>query len=154
MSDDETSRFTASCWKAEEAALRLIARAEQSSLGLTAKLVRKGFSADEVRTVVSSLLDRNLINNERYAELWVRSRLSQGKSPNWLFSSLLKRGIDRKSALSALEKVLDPETEHELLLKFVEKAGISGHAGEIFPRKRLKSEGFSSNALDAYYCIL
>ena len=151
--NEETSRFTASCNKAEENALKLIARAEQTTQGLTAKLERKGFDLPVIREVISGLLDRGLLDDERYAVLWLRSRLAkQAQSPKWLLLSLRKRGIDRHSSKKALEKVLDPETEYSLLLKYIEKlVKTFKNTEEAPPRALLKHEGFSVESLDRYF---
>ena len=151
-SEEEALRFAASCYRAEKAALKLIARAEQNSLGLTFKLERRGHDAPIVKAVVSRLLDRDLLNDERFAELWLRSHLSYGKaqSPQWLLASLGKRGVDRNSSQKALKSLLDPETEYALLLRYLEKAGIDKEK-ESFLRSRLKNEGFSYDVLERYF---
>jgi regulatory protein len=151
--EEEALQFAASCYQAEKVALRLIARAEQSTLGLTAKLERRGCDSPVVKAVVSRLLERNLLNDERFAKLWVHSRLSYGKakSPLWLRGSLGKKGIDRNLANKAVESLLDPETEYALLLKYLEKAGISDGRNESYLKTQLKSEGFSYEVLDRYF---
>ena len=113
----DKENFTASCSKAEAIALRLIARAEQTSFGLKAKLERRGFEAAVIKEVIEQLLNRELLNDERFAGLWIRSCLNRkALSPLRLLASLRKRGIDRHSSLKAMEKVLDHETEYALLL--------------------------------------
>ena len=151
----EASRFTASCNKAEEAALRLIARAEQNSLGLIAKLERKEFDTNVIKAVISGLIERGLLNDERYAELWLRSRLAKKiQSPKSLLISLRKRGIDRNSAKKALEKVLDEDAEYALLLQYLEKLEKTppSKAKKVpSQRAQLKYEGFSALSLDRYF---
>jgi len=76
--------------------------------------------------------------------------LKKPPSPQWLLAALGKRGIDRKSSLSALNKVLDLQTEYELLVKYLEKAHFP-QSRRVFPlRTQLKHEGFSSTVLDEY----
>ena len=137
----------------EKAALRLIARAEQNSSGLTQKLLRRGFNPDEVKALVSSLLERGLLDDARYAELWIRSRLSQKKAPSpfWLRMSLEKRGIDREFARNALEKLLDSETEYSLLLRYLEKIGFLDAKNTDYLRPQLKNEGFSFDVINKYF---
>jgi regulatory protein len=145
VSEEETSEFNALCLKAEKAALNLIARAEQNSLGLTAKLQRKGYDMPVVKTVISSLSERGLLDDTRYAECWLRSRLSleKAQSPHSLLVHLRKRGINRNSSQEALKNVLDPEMEYKVLMKYAEKNN---------PNKfDLKSEGFSSEAIEKYF---
>lgn len=150
--EEEAFRFAAVCYRAEKAAARLIARAEQSSFGITVKLERRGYEAAAVKAVVSLLSDRNLLNDERYAECWIRSRLKGRKapSPRWLLVSLGKRGIDRASSLQALKNALDPETEYTLLLKHLKAPGIPGKNPGISLKSRLKYEGFSPQAVERY----
>jgi len=149
----EAFQFASLCYRAEKIALGLIARAEQNSLGLAAKLERRGYDAAVVKMVVSQLLKRNLLDDGRYAELWIRSRLALRKapSPRWLLVSLVKRGIDRASALRALTGALDPETEYTLLLKFLEKQAVSEGKNARSLRNQLKYEGFSVDTLRKYF---
>ena len=149
----ENSRFNVSCHKAEESALKLIARAEQNSAGLSTKLELKGFDSVVIKTVISDLMNRGLLNDERYAALWLHSRLAkQVQSPKWLLLSLRKRGIDKHSSLKALEKTLDPETEYTLLIKYVEKLEKTSKNKKQPPlRTLLKYEGFSVESLDRYF---
>ena len=151
--EEEIFRFAASCYRVEKAALRLIARAEQNSLGLTAKLGRRGYDRAVVNAVISGLQNRNLLNDRRYAEHWIRSRLASGnaKSPRWMRASLGKRGIDRNSSAGALDEVLDPETEYTLLLKYIEKGRIGKKEKADLFKSKLKFEGFSSAVLSRYF---
>lgn len=153
MTEEEASRFVAVCNEVEKVALRLVERAEQNSLSLTAKLKKRGFESAAVKEVVSRLLDRDLLNDARYAELWLRSRLSGRKklSPLWLLSSLAQKGIDKRSSQKALEKVLDPETEYSLLLNYIKKSDFSENGTSCIRKAQLKKEGFSPDVLDKYY---
>lgn len=146
--EEEASRFTALCNKAEDAALKLIARAEQNSFGLTAKLEKKGYTRDVIEEVVSGLKNRGLLDDERYAVLWLRSRLrKKAQSPKMLTISLRKKGIDRRSSQKALVKVLDPDAEYALLTRYMEKQA----GDETLSREKLKYEGFSMEVLEKYY---
>ena len=156
--EEQAFQFAADCLKAEKSALRLIARAEQNSLGLTAKLERRRFDAAVVKTVVDRFLEQNLLDNGRYAERWIRSRLSCGKavSPQWLLVNLAKRGISREDSRKALAKVLDPETEYALLVRYLEKTGldktfIPDNTEYTSLRAKLKYEGFSFDILDKFF---
>jgi regulatory protein len=148
--EEEAFLFAAACYRAEKKAARLIARAEQFSLGLKAKLLRRGFDNAAASAVVSHFLDSGLVDDGRYAERWIRARLSIRKamSPRILLVSLRKRGIDSDTAGKALNKTLDPETEYALLLRFMEKGGALKPG---FLRAKMKYEGFSTSALDRYF---
>jgi regulatory protein len=151
--EEEAFRHAAACYRAEKAALRLIARAEQNSMGLSAKLEHRGFAARVVKTVVFRLLDRNLLDDQRYAELWIRSRISIKKkvSPRWLEISLGRKGIDRTSLRNALKNTLDPEIEYNLLVKYVENNALPENEGSGSLRSVLKHEGFSIDLIERYF---
>ena len=151
--EEEASRFAAACRKAEKIAERLIARAEQNSFALALKLQRRGFDAAVVKAVVSCLSEQRLLDDGRYAELWIRSRLALKKapSPQWLLAALGKRGVDRNLSAKAISAVLDPQTEYELLLRYVEQARFPLDKRVFSLRAQLKHEGFSSGALDRYF---
>ena len=148
---EEGSQFTALCGKAEKTALNLIARAEQTCLGLAVKLQQRGFDGEVVKEVISRLSDRNLLNDERFAELWTRSRIAMGKvqSPRRLLISLAKRGIKRNSSLEAIKSVLDPEEEYALLLKYLERTEIPDANRHL--RLELKNEGFSPETISRFF---
>ena len=151
--EEEAFRFAAACYRAEVSALRLIARAEQSSWALIAKLKQRRFSSGVAKTVVFRLLDRNLLDDGRYAEHWIRSRLVSRKapSPQLLLAALGKRGIDRNSSRQALNNVLDSRTEYELLLRYLDDVRLPQGKGAFSLRAQLKYAGFSSQALDRYF---
>ena len=149
--DEDCIQFEKSCEKAEKLASKLISRAEQNRAKLAAKLRLRGFDVAVTETVISRLSAQGLLNDERYALLWLRSRLSlkKGLSPHQLFISLLKRGIDRVSSQNALKTVLTPEIEYTMLIDYVEKIGASANAK--FLKSELKSEGFSSETTARYF---
>ena len=150
VSEEEELRFAADCYKAEKVALSLIARAEQSKLRLTAKLEKKGIGNSVTKAVIHKLLERGLLDDERYAELWVRSCLARKTpSPLWLLVSLGKRGIDRDSSHNAIKKVLDEETEYSLLLNYIDK--MDDLEKEKGLRSLLKYEGFSPETLNRFF---
>jgi regulatory protein len=159
--EEEDLRFAAACYRAERAGLRLIARAEQTETGLSLKLERRGHTRASVLAVVSRFVSLGLINDERYAELWLRSALARrgGKvpSPRKLLVSLRKRGIDSSAAGKALKKTLDTETELALLARYMERPPPrAGNSLTALPsgfslRAMLKFEGFSQAALSIYF---
>jgi regulatory protein len=156
-------RFASACLRAEQAALRLIARAEQSVFALSRKLERRGHEPDCVRAVVSRLAEAGLLDDRRFARLWLAARLGQRTaSPRRLLAGLHSRGIDRDDAAAALHTALDPETELALLGRFAAKQrrlrrGRAGFAAENTPyslKCALKSEGFSSAAIQSFFDTL
>jgi len=153
----------AACLSAEQAALRLIARAEQCRSGLARKLEQRKHPPDAVRFALDRLTDMGLVNDARYAELWLKPRLSRGdKGPRMLLAALQHRGIDRKTAEAAMNVSLTPEAEAALLRRCLAKAGKTlsktsamkrEYSEQDEKRQRrifLKAEGFSAAAIEEY----
>ena len=137
------------CSRTEKAALRLIARAEQNSNGLRLKLESRGYKKECINTVIEKLTGLNLINDSRYANLWLQSRLHLTRSPRRLLAGLCGRGISRREAETALKNVLNDETEFSLLVRFADK-----YKRKIKDKKELKyflkSESFSAQAIEEF----
>jgi len=155
--EEAAFRLASACLRAEKTALRLIARAEQCTPGLARKLKKRGHENACVNAVISRLTELKLLDDRRFAQLWLESRLRLARSPRRLLSSLCGRGIDRDDAESALRAALDEDTEHALLTRFVKKhsrkAGGDGdeHAVTRSLKYLLKSEGFSSAAIQRFF---
>jgi regulatory protein len=153
--EEDAFRFAAACLRAERAALRLVARAEQTVFGLSRKLERRGFKSACVSAVLRRLEDLDIVNDRRFAGLWIQARLTRrGESPRRLLAGLRSRGIGRDDAEAALTSVLNFRNEPALLRRYIEKyhpAPDSETAGDPSLKYRLKSEGFSPAVIQNYW---
>lgn len=158
IEEEEAFRFAGACFEAEQAALRLIARAEQTSAGLSHKLERRGHSSSCVRSVVSHLTEREILSDARYARLWLQARLAwKGDSPRYLMTALCNRGINRRLAEAALKSILPFEEELVLLKKYLQKNHLEDE--RVSPgllksdalKAALKHEGFSRAAIQSVW---
>jgi len=167
--EEEDFRFASSCFGAEQIALRLIARAEQTAFGLGRKLEKRGFNSTCVRAVIARLCELDLLDDRRYARFWLELRLNwQATSPTRLLTGLRSKGIDREDAGSALREALDDETELRLLERFLQKHQSKRKGKGMGPRSSgdadadtdtarrslkymLRSEGFSSLAIETVF---
>jgi regulatory protein len=144
--------FAAACYRTERIALRLVARAEQTAFNLARKLERRGHSPSSVRAVLSRLQKLEIVNDRRYAELWIRSRLARrAESPRSLTTALRSRGIDKEDVRTALKSALNSENEWILLQRYLVKNRLSPNGRDPSLKYRLKSEGFSGPVLDRYW---
>ena len=146
--EEEDIRFAAYCFQAEEAALRLIARAEQTSLGLSLKLQQRSHNKSCVKKVIDRLLEKEILSDSRYARAWLESRLiKRGETPRSLLAGLYNKGIDRKNAVSILKSLLPFEEELNLLEKYIEKNKLSVKDEKSSMKSKLQYEGFSADAI-------
>jgi len=154
--EEEALRFASACLRTEKRALQLIARAEQNTFGLTRKLQKRKCEPDCIRAVIARLCEMSLLDDRRYARLWLESRISrQASSPRRLLAALCSRGIDRHDAEAALKETLDDETERQLLERYVQKLRRknedpqgAGSANLRALRYTLRGEGFSPLAIE------
>ena len=154
--EEAAFRHASACLRAEKAALRLIARAEQCTNGLRRKLEKRSHAPACINAVIERLCTLHLIDDRRFAQLWLQSRLRLSRSPYRLLIALCSRGIDREDSQSALKNALDDETEYALLVRFAkkhERKAARKNKGEDTSRSLkylLKTEGFSNKAIERY----
>ncbi|MDR0456112.1 MAG: recombination regulator RecX [Treponema sp.] len=160
IDDPALDPFALACLRAEKTALHLIARAEQNIFGLSRKLAKRGHDSDCIHTVIARLGEAGLVDDRRYARLWLGSRINrQASSPRRLFAALCSRGIDHDDAEAALKETLDDEAEQQLLERYAQKLQFRQKSGEDDSsaaarralRYTLKSEGFSSVAIQCFF---
>jgi regulatory protein len=152
--EDAALRFAAGCYRAERAALRLAARAEQCCAGLKHKLEQRGHAAEHANAAVSYLTGLEILDDRRFARRWIQSRIRRrADSPLDLINGLCRRGIDRSAAREARETALDFDAETELLERFIaKKYGAPDKGGDLrFVRTYLRREGFSTLVLERYW---
>jgi regulatory protein len=144
--EEESFRFAASCLRGEKTALRLVSRAEQSSQGLARKLEKAGCPSPCARAILARLEELGIVDDSRYARLWLEARLAcKAEGPRRLLAALRRRGIPRHEAEEALRTVLDPAGERALLERYLKKKRLSGEepgVGGI-----LRGEGFSPSLI-------
>jgi SOS response regulatory protein OraA/RecX len=152
ISEDKAAElgFSCACLRAEYTALSFIAHAEQTTFGLERKLKNRGHTVSCVRAVIDHLASIEAVNDERYAALWVQSRLSlKVDSPNRLLAKLCAKRIPRGTAEKVIKTALDVETEWTLLKKFAAKNGFDDESLCI-RRRKLKREGFSAEVIQTF----
>ena len=137
--------------KAEKTALALVARAEQCTYGLKCKLEKKKIQSDIIQAVLDHLAELNLVNDLRYAQLWLKMKIARGNKGPHMLSLLLKaKGIDSETSEAALSAVLTPEVETMLLKSCLYKTKKSLDTKSAI-RYFLKAEGFSADAIERYF---
>ena len=145
--EEKVFRFAAACLQAENAALKLTARAEQCSPLLTVKLRRRGYDTAVIGAVLRRLRDDGLVDDGRYAERWLAGRLARkAESPRKLRALLMAKGLDARTVQNGLKKALAADGEVVLLERYLGGRGIEEAGG----RGALPAEGFSAEAIDAF----
>ncbi|MDR2602728.1 MAG: RecX family transcriptional regulator [Spirochaetaceae bacterium] len=137
--------FAGACFEAEKAAVKLAARAEQCSAGLAVKLYQRGYKPAAAAAAIRRLKQSGAVNDARYAELWLDARASRSATPPKKLLALIRaKGVDARTAGSALRKVLSGGTEAALLRRFLKGRSVKEAGG----RAALRCEGFSACAVE------
>ncbi|ABM62418.1 recombination regulator RecX [Halorhodospira halophila] len=76
-----------------DAALRLLARREHTRRELAQKLARRGHDPGYVHPVLEALAEEGLLDEGRFAEVFVRSRVERGQGPVRIAQELRQRGV-------------------------------------------------------------
>ncbi|MDR3247532.1 MAG: recombination regulator RecX [Treponema sp.] len=149
--EEESFRFASACLRGEKAALRLVSRAEQTSLGLRRKLEKTGYPSACVQAVLARLEELEILDDSLYARMWLQSRVTRkAESPRRLLAGLRSRGISRQDAEAALREVLSPAAERTLMENFLRKNKLPGPGEKSNTGNILKWEGFSSALIREY----
>ncbi len=93
--------------KLREAALRILALREHSAAELTRKLLSKGFAQSDIERLVEELQSRDWLDETRFTESFVRSRVQQGYGPLRIRQDLRQRGVAESTQALALESYAD-----------------------------------------------
>jgi regulatory protein len=93
-------------------ALSLLSRAAHSRKGLERKLASRGFSTEAIRDAVNRVDELGYLDDKAFAESWVRSRMSIGKTGwNALYKGLLAKGVARAVAEEVVGALCSDEEE-------------------------------------------
>ena len=110
MTDEKEAAF--------RAGLKYLGPRSRSVAELKDNLLKKNFSSDTVEKTVERLQQENLLDDEAFAEEFVRNRERLNpKSKRALKYELFGKGIED----SVIEKAVEPVNEYEAALKAVEK---------------------------------
>lgn len=98
--------------EARERGLRLLEYRDRSASELRSRLRDDGYPAAIASETVARFVEIGLVDDSRFAALFVRSRAAQGHGSRRIARELGRRGIDETLAQSALESEL-PNSELE-----------------------------------------
>ncbi len=78
-------------------ALDLLSRREHSAVELQSKLRAKGFEATHIDAALAALVDKGLLDDNRFVESYARSRINRGYGPLRIRAELRDRGAEPAS---------------------------------------------------------
>jgi len=106
----ETYKLRSDLQKARASALASLVLREHSVKELHDKLTRKEYQQDSIETVIAESLKDNYLNDQRFAEIFWRSRARKGYGPNKILMELKHKGINSGMAQdTSVQEELDFE---------------------------------------------
>lgn len=108
--------------KIKDKAFRLLARREHSRFELYRKLTRKKFPLHLVNQVLDYLEEQNYLNDRRFAENWIKSRLRhKPRGPYLIKKELGQKGVDSSIQKELISSLVNPEVEYKLAKQLGDK---------------------------------
>jgi len=134
--------------------LSLIAYRERSRDEIAEKLKRKHFSLKIINAVLNDLERIDLVNDERFARLWIRSRMHfRPRSARLIALELRRKGLAPAVVEQALREEISPQKEAAVALALAQKrAGFYRHDPPLAARRKmfayLARRGFSLDLIN------
>ena len=133
-------------------ALDIISRREHSEKELENKLLKKFDSTELIYLVIEKLKANNLVNNNRYAEMYVRIRKRKGFGPKRIGYELSTRGISSSVSSEVLDEVGGWK---EAAIEVFNKKYKDGVADDFKSKSKQKvfmqNRGFSFQEIDSVF---
>ena len=133
-------------------ALDIISRREHSEKEVTSKLLKKFDEPDLIANTLSRLKDNNLVNDERYAEMYTQIRKRKGFGPKRIKYELSSKGIDDSLSSVIIE---DEGGWQEAAKNAFNKKFKKGIASEYKDKAKqkifLQNRGFTFQEIDSVF---
>lgn len=121
-----------------QAAMRLLARREYGAWELAERLFQKGYPQEAVDIVIKRLQDKGLQSDERFVEIFVRSRKSRGQGPVRLRVELQQLSVDQ----TLIERYLESDEQAWVALAQQVCRKRFGTNKEVSPKERARQQRF------------
>ncbi len=139
----------------KELSFRLLTRRQHSILELKRKLALKKFSPENVEIIISELLERNYLDDKKFAEKYTDEKLKNNKSGLVkIKAELFKKGIEKRIVDEVLSKFLNSNLIIENALQIAMYKMKSTLYSKAEPKKKkeklfrfLVSKGYSSEII-------
>ncbi len=132
---------------ARERALRLLGYRERSVAELARSLEDDGFPRVVTTPIVTSLQASGLVDDERFAEHFVRTKLSAGLGARRILQELAERGVDKDLAEATLAAAGPAEHEVERVRALVQAHPPRDRRERERLLRKLVAKGFAAGTV-------
>ena len=127
--------------QAKTVCLRLLTVRARTRAELVGQLEKRGFTEDVSARVLDRLSEVGLIDDEDFAEQWVRSRhINAGKGKRALVAELRKKGVDDEiinTALADIDSGAERQRAEQLVRDKLRRERLGDEADELKVTRRL-----------------
>lgn len=121
----------------------LLSRRDYSSQELSRKLIDDGYSPDIVKTLVNRACSSGLVNDTRYADSFIRTKLSAGWGKDKIERELSRKGIDAEQIEGWPDEYLSEGAERERAFELALSRPLTGKNDYARLVRFLCGRGFS-----------
>ncbi len=121
---------------------------EYSKYELEQRLKKKGYEINNIYSVLDRLESLNYINDERFAEKWIKDRLNlKPRGKNLIRKELKEKGINKKIIDKLINIYISENVERKMALKlakkWLEKKEYKKNIDKIKLQRYLYGKGFN-----------
>jgi len=128
--------------KAKNYVYRILARRMYTSKEIRDKLLERGYMDEIIQEVIATMERYGYVNDQFYAEEWIRSRMNaKPKGKIALRQELYRKGVDKSIIEDALSEAFDDSKENDMALDLAKRKVKSYGDSEPAVVKR-KLQGF------------
>jgi regulatory protein len=111
---------------ARQYALRFLNNRVRSISEVNQALLKKHYSPEVIEETINRLVENKLLNDERFAEMWVENRTEfRPRSKRALAVELRQKGLSQETIENAIDEVDDEELAYQAGLKHSRKLNAS-----------------------------
>jgi len=101
--------------QARNKAFKLLSYRERTIKEIEDRLSKKDFEANVIKAVVDFLLEKDYLNEERFSEMWIRSRKKHHpRGRKLIYKELKNKGVNQRLINNALNEHLSNQEELEM----------------------------------------
>ncbi len=107
--------------KAKKTAYNLLSVRSRSEKELIKRLTQKSFSQKVIRKIVHELKKTDLLNDAKFSEDWIQSKLKKGFGPKRITLELREKGVSYSVIIKELKKSLKNYSESSIIQELIRK---------------------------------
>lgn len=138
-------RPTMTANEAYQRCVTLLARREHSQLELSHKMAQNGVDSEEIDAVLARLIADNYQSDERFSEVFTRSRVSRKVGAKKIRHELKQKGIDSQRAEAEIEKYHQQflDNAQALIARKAPRGDLTAMVGDFKLREKITRSLFN-----------